>query len=251
MKHPWVKLIEERRQSGQSKEAASTTPLPNQPPTLSSVYTQYHPLIQKTVQQWSGSGLPAIVLEAEAKRLVAQGLKTYDSSKKTQMATHLMSHLRQMDAFVNTYGPAIRVPQDRALAQRRVGQITAEYENQFNRAPTPQELSQHLGVPVHNLGSLQKQQINLYSTAQAGGFNQPIREDISAHQIALDYVYHELPPTHKKVFEHSIGYKGAQQLSTGDMALRLNLSAARISQIKADIAERSRKYGRAVDALMA
>jgi DNA-directed RNA polymerase specialized sigma subunit len=253
MTHPWIRLAAERRTQAAAKSAAvqpqATTPA-GQPPTLGSVYTQYHPLIQKTVQQWSGSGLPAIVLEAEAKRLVAHGLKTYDPSRKTNMSTHLMSHLRQMDVFVNTYGPAIRVPQDRALAQRRVGQVTAEYENQFNRAPTPQELSARLGVPVHNLGSLQKQQVSLYSKAQAGGFDQPIREDISAHQIALDYVYFDLPETHKKVFAHSIGYKGAARLSPGEMATQLGLSPARISQIKADIAERSRKYGRAVEALM-
>jgi DNA-directed RNA polymerase specialized sigma subunit len=252
MTHPWLALVQERRAAASLKQAAAQRPAPPAAPApLASTYAQYHPLIQKTVHQWSGSGLPAIVLEAEAKRLVAQGLNSYDPAKGTQLSTHLMSHLRQMDAFVNTYGPAIRVPQDRALAQRRVGTITAEYENRFNRAPTPQELSAQLGVPVHNLGSLHKQQVNLYSKAQAGGFAQPVREDLSAHQIALDYVYHDLPATHRQVFAHSLGYNGAPKLTPGAIATQLNLSPARVSQLKADIAERTRRYGRAVESLMA
>jgi hypothetical protein len=221
------------------KAAAKARPQPPEvelPATPSNVFVQYQPLIDKTVGRWASSGLPKVVLDAEAKRIVAKALGSHDPSKGT-LGLHLQNHLQQMDAFVNTFAPDVRVPLDRLRDVNK--HVSDDIAFRVDHGYAPQ-----------NAGALNKFQTNLYSKVQAGGFSQPVKEDLGHEQIAMDFLYHDLPKTHKLVFAHSVGYNGMPKLTTNDLATKLGVSAGRVSQLKNDIAQRAHEYNYAIESLM-
>jgi hypothetical protein len=58
----------------------------------------HHPLVEAEVARFGETGLPPIALRAEARKLLATGLKTYDPIHGTQLSTHLINQLRPLGA---------------------------------------------------------------------------------------------------------------------------------------------------------
>jgi hypothetical protein len=52
----------------------------------------------------------------------------------------------------------------------------------------------------------------------------------SPEAVWADYVYHDLSDIDKIVFQHRTGYRGAPQLSNQEIARRLRLSPAAVTQ---------------------
>lgn len=217
---------------------------------LSPLLGAYQPLVEKETNRWSGSGLPKIVLEAQAKKLLIQGFHSYDPKKGAQLSTHLIGHLKGMDRFVNQHRGDVRLPQEKVHLADKVFKAKSQLELELGREATHDEIAERSGVGTTTIGKLKRFQSGLYSGAEAGGFNQPVKEDISHDQIVMGFLYQELSPQQKLVFDYSTGQHGKPQLSPGDIAVRMGISNARVSQLKNEIAEKARRYQRAVGSLM-
>lgn len=217
---------------------------------LAPLLTSFAPLIDHEVHRYSGSGLPRLVLEAEAKRLAVGAFHSYQPAK-AQLQTHVMNQLRDMNSFVNTYRQDVRLPQQRIILADRLTRARTEMAQELGREATDPELARRIGVGTTTIGKLAKFQSTLYSRAEEGGFNQPVREDITRDQIVMDFLAHDLSPVHRVVFEHSTGYGGKPMLAAGAIAKKLGVSNGRVSQLKTEIGERARAYGQAVAALSA
>jgi DNA-directed RNA polymerase sigma subunit (sigma70/sigma32) len=64
----------------------------------------------------------------------------------------------------------------------------------------------------------------------------------SRQQEILRLLPYDLSPDEKAVFEHIYGINGKERLSPGDIATKLNMSAPKISRIKAAIASKYEGY---------
>jgi len=220
------------------------------PERLTPLLDACKPHIDREVNRWSSSGLPRIVLEAEAKRLAVESFHTFKPGAGAQITTHMTNHLRGLDRFVNTYREDIRLPQEKVHLANKVFRTKQELELELGREATIEEISEHSGVGKHTIGSLKRFQSSLYSNNEMGGFAQPVREDITHDQIVADFLYHDLSPKQKIVFQHSTGYRGKPVMSAGEIAKKLNVSAPRVSAIKNEIADKARRYQTAVNSLM-
>lgn len=216
---------------------------------LAPLLTSFQPLIDHEVSRWSGTGLPRIVLEAEAKKHAIDAFHTYDPSK-AQLQTHVMNRLRAMSTFANTYRSDVRMPNERAMLADKLTRARVDMGMELGREATDQELARRIGVGQTTIGKLNRFQTALYSRAEAGGFNQPVREDLSRDQITADFLYHDLSPVHKTVFAHTTGYGGKPVLTPGEIAKKLQVSPGRVSQLKTEIAAHAKRYDRAVNSLM-
>lgn len=228
-------------------KAAKTIAEHEQPPHV--VFTQYAPLINREVNRWSGSGLPRVVLEAEAKRLVASALPSYNPAKGTTLGTHLGNHLQKMDAFVNTYKPDVRMSLDKTYLRNKAIAAQTDLRLELGVEPTQAQIAEKLGVSTTSIGSLHKYHSNLYSKIEEGGFAQPVQEHVGPNTVALDFLHHDLSPTHRVVFAHTVGYNGAPVLSAQELGAKLNVPPARIQRMRTDIAQQMQRYDHAVGSL--
>lgn len=217
---------------------------------LKPLLAAYQPLVNREVDRWSGSGLPRVALEAQAKKLVIGAFRTFDPGRGAQLQTHVMSRLRAMDNYVSAHRLDVRMPAERLHLANRVYRAQQELTLELGREPTTQELVSHTGIGTTTLGKLVRFQSQLSSAAEAGGFSAPVREDISHDSIVAGFLHGDLSPMQQKVFEYTVGHEGRAILSTNEMASQLGVSAARISQIRNQIAKKAQRYQQATNFLM-
>lgn len=214
---------------------------------LTPLLKAYQPYIGREVERWTGSGLPELVLRAEARRLAGAAFKSFDPAQ-AQLQTHLVNHLKGLGRFVTTYRDEVRLPAEKASLAGKVYRAKVDLEAELGREATQDEIAERSGVGTTTVGKLRRFQSSLYSTQE--GLGQPEREDISHHQIAADFLYSQLSPMQKLVFGHSTGYGGAQILRPGEMALRLKVGPSRISGLKTEVAQKALRYRGAVHSLL-
>lgn len=220
------------------------------PESLRPLLDAHTPLINHELARWSGSGLPPIVLKAEARRLARNAYETYDPSKGAEVSTHLVNHLRGLGTFVVQHRDPVRMPLDQARLADKVYRSKQELELQLGREATVQEIQQHAGVGTTSLGNLSRQQARLYSQNEAAGFDQPARQDLTNQELVTDFLYHDLTPRQQLVFDHFTGRNGREALGTQAIAERLNLTPGRVSAIRNQIRSKAERYSAAVLNLM-
>lgn len=210
-------------------------------PDKQALIASFQNLIQNEVNRWTASGLPRLALEGEATHLAIQAIETYNPTAGTQLATHMTNTLRRLSRYVAANQHTVRLSEANQLAAYGLHNDKLRLETELGRPPTPAELSLATGQTTTTLAKWKNWHEHLTSKVQEGT-GMPVREDISRNQIIMDFLHHDLPVQHRLVFAHSVGYKGAEQLTPGQIAQKLNLSPSRISQIRGDIAQRLQKY---------
>lgn len=216
---------------------------------LKPLMAAYQPLVDREVDRWSGSQLPRVALESQAKRLTMKAFRTFDPAR-SQLQTHVMGGLRGMDEFVKAHSLGVRMSVGKTRLADKAYRVSKQLELELGREATPEEIAMRSGLGITTLGGLARAQNQLASSAEAGGFSQPIREDLSHDQIVAEFLHSDLPPIQQQVLDYSMGLHGKDKLSPGAIAKKLNLSSARISQIKTEIASKGNRYQRATDFLM-
>lgn len=220
------------------------------PEHLEPLLKAHEALIRSSVSRWSGSGLPEVVIEAEARKLAIGAFKTFNPGSNAKLQTHVFNRLKGLDSFVNTYKNDIRMPQDRVHVADRVHRVRRQMSLELGRDPSDEEVAKASGVGVETLGSLHRFNSSLISSAQDGGFSGPSREDIAHDQIVSSFLFSQLSPMQKLVFEHTTGFNGKPVLGTQEIARALNVSSARVSILKGQVAAKAKEYQSAVSSLM-
>lgn len=216
---------------------------------LSPILKAYQPYIGREVDRWSGSGLSPLLLRSEASRLAIGAIKTYDPSR-AQLQTHLVTALKGLDRFVNTYRDDVRLPLEKAQLAGKVYQARQELESELGREATASEIATRAGVGQTSLGHLKRYQASLYSVLGEAGAGQPVRGDIDHQQLAADFLFQSLSPQQQLVFGYSTGYGGKPQLGNNAIAGKLGVSATRVSGLRREILTQAQRYQGAVSSLM-
>ena len=208
------------------------------------------PIIEKEVTRWGASGLPPVVLRAQARKLAIEAFKSYDPAK-AKLTTHVMNHMQRMDRFVNTHAPDIRVAQEKVHLGNKVIRAKHELELNLGREATVDEIAKHAGVGKETIGTLRRHQARLYSSNEGeDSFNQPVRDDIDHAGLVMGFLHHDLSPQQQIVFRHLTGHDGHEVLPPAEIAKKAGISVQRVSNIKAQILKKARRYQQAVGSLM-
>ena len=137
---------------------------------------------------------------------------------------------------------AIRLPENMQLKVREFMNAKADLKEKLGREPTSEELADHLGWPLKKVVRMEKQLHNEASAStQIFEPEDPNRD--SKLDLKLDLVYRSLSPRDKLIFEYTTGYGGKPKLSNNEIAKKLGVSAAYVSQRKKYIAGVMKKAG--------
>jgi len=207
-------------------------------------------LIDHEIGRWAGSGLPPVALRAEARRLTLNAYRSFDPSKGANVGTHVVNHLRGLDAYVSQHRDPVRLPVEQARVADKVYRAKRELELELGREATVGEVRERAGVGSINLGNLGRQQARLYSQNEASGYEQPVREDLTHDELVRDFLYHDLTPRQQLVFDHITGGNDREELGTVAIAERLNMTPGRVSAIRNQIRTKAEGYRLAVNNLM-
>ena len=193
------------------------------PVALQELLNQMQPILMREVNKWSAS-ISRSLLEAEGKRLAVEAFKTYDPNQGAALSTYLASRLPKLSRLVYANQNVARLSETKSLLFHTYNTSLNELRDKHGREPTGDELSDHLGWSKRKLTQFQRQasRRELIESEE-----HPDYEEKDDHLV--DFIYHDLTPLQKSIFEYRTGYNGKSKLPGQDICKKLKITQGQLS----------------------
>jgi len=208
----------------------------------SALLSHVSPLIHREANKWAGT-MARPLLESEGKRLAMEAFHNYDPNKGAALGTHVVNQLQRMSRLSYANQNVARLPENKMLLYHSYNVAHSDLSDAHGRAPTTDELADHLGWPIPHVEAYRKsigrrellESGGLFETGDAGLYDGDKQEHV------VDFIHHALTPQHKAIFEHLTGYGGAEQLSNQEIQKKLGITQGQYSYAKAKLIEHVEK----------
>lgn len=188
---------------------------------------QFRPMINREVARQSGD-LPPSYLEAKAKSIAVDAFKTFDPLKGAKLSTHVANRMKGLARENFTYQNALRTPEDRQRKFRLYSDIKDKLTERLGREPSAGEMAEKLKWPEREAARMERD-IHKEKPVYGGGHNEAIS---GFNEPVVDFIYHDMLPEEKVLFESFTGYNGHPVLETAEIAKMLNLSESQLKRRK-------------------
>jgi DNA-directed RNA polymerase specialized sigma subunit len=206
------------------------------PQTRSAMLKAMQPVIDRSVASYGEHPY----LKAHAKRLALNALDTYDP-QKGKLQSHLQAQLRGLQRLAVQQEQIISLPERVMLDRRDLLNSETELEDMLGRAPNMDELANHTGLTPRRISYIRG---TLPATATGGMVDEEgaptdvaTKSLYSGNNLSLweRMVYDDLSPRDKVIYDYTLGTHGTKRLPANELAIKLGVTPAAISQRKAAI----------------
>jgi DNA-directed RNA polymerase specialized sigma subunit len=167
----------------------------------------------------------------KAKILALDAVKTYDPYRGAKLETHVFNSLKKLQRLSADRGNVIHVPEQSALDKIEVEKIIRDYEIENGHEPSMSYISDKSGMAIKKIQRLLDIKGQTSSTAATGEQGNSLdKAPRTAVKLYEDTLYDELDETNKKIYEWLTGYNGSPMLSRQEVARRLKITPAALSQ---------------------
>lgn len=170
------------------------------------------------------------VLKTRAKILAAHAVETYNPKMGTKLNTHVYNSLQKLFREKSARENIVHVPENVILEKGIIDKANKDFESNYGRQPAMSELADKTGLSMQRLGKIGKYRdtaVESQFLSEKGDTLFSTGED--PNRMWLSYVYHDLDPIDKKVFEWSTGYGGTEKIPKKEIAARLRITAPAVS----------------------
>jgi DNA-directed RNA polymerase specialized sigma subunit len=195
------------------------------------------PTINSEIQQYSGS---KSLLRARAKAYVIDAIRSYDPTGNTKLNTWVITNLKQLSRYGKRLRP-IRASENIIRNAAELNRVSSELEDSLGRKPTDDELQDHTGWSKKELEKLRAASVATVNSNMMDvqdvetGPEEPSVEKMDTTPFARDAAYMSLDQRDKDIFDYKLGLHGKNQLSGKDIAKKLGVTPAYISQRASNI----------------
>lgn len=213
----------------QEFEAWKTDPTPQ---NLQSLVGAANSNIGKALQMYAGNDKDPIA-RSHAKVLAVRAFKTYDPMKGTKLRTHFLNQMQPLRRFAAQRRFVFDVPERVQVDMAGLNTAKQELIDKYDREPTDLELADHTGLSMQRIQRLRQRQLDLSESSRLdenGEIFQDLSQDPGEFSTWTQFVYHDLGPIDRKIFEWRTGFNGRKQLPNNEIAKRLRLTPGAVSQ---------------------
>lgn len=196
------------------------------PADLQLLLNQMEPIIAREVNRWSNS-MSKSLLTSEGKRLAVEAFKTYDPKQGAALSTYVASRLPKLSRLAYSHLNAARMSETQAMQFHVYNTGLNELRDMHGREPTHTELADRLAWSPKKLTTFQ-QQANRKEFVES---EEHPDNDNSEDQL-VDFIYHDLNPQQKKIFEYTTGYGGGKKKSGQAIMAEMALTQGQLSYQK-------------------
>ena len=193
------------------------------------------PMLEKIISGTGQSGNP--VQLGRAKLLFMKALPRYDGRASIQTFAH--TQLRPLIREQASQQTAVRLSREVGQVRRQIGVVEEQFIDQEGRPPSMAELADRTGYSIKQLQRARKSQLPGVAEADLGvdqnnlqAGDQAVEQD---NNMWLQTVYYGLNPVNQFIMESTLGLNGQRVLSNQEIARKLKISPAAVSQRKASI----------------
>jgi len=196
------------------------------------------PLVRQNLRKYGLHSDPQ--MSNFAKLYALRVLKRYNP-KFSAVQTFLNSELQRLQRVSSSQVRTIPMSERGYLEMSSIEQSESGLKESLGRDPTQDELAEEVGLSHKRIVQLRRQyKPQIYMSATEGATREtedPSDEFDFKESVWTDAVYSGLDPVNKKIFEWTTEYRGAPKLPKNEIAKRLHLSPAAITQRAQKIAD--------------
>lgn len=176
-------------------------------------------------------------LAVPAANLALETLKSYDPTMGAEPATHVFNGLRRLNRIAGSRGSLMHYAEQKRIDAGRMKRWAKDFEDENGREPSMSEIADQFGVSMKNATALMNMPRETTESAYVAedtkeslaGFSNVSNDDY------LNYIYLSVGPVDQKIIEWTSGFHKKPILSNNEIARKLNISAAAVSQRKAKL----------------
>lgn len=226
------------------------------PELLNPLFKSFSGLIKQRVNKYRGAEVPAAAIEMNVKKEFVNGLKTYDPSKGTTLATHVNNTMMKATRFVDNNKNAARVSSHIGEKIGYFNSVKATLADRLGYEPDAQAIHDHLVTEPHeHLGSPSLKQIIRFNKDQRKALlesgSNPLdlmgkRTTLSGidprEEEVIRLIVPMLTPEERAVHEYLYGLNGKPELRKGEIAKKMGWDAPKVSKTIEKIRKKVLEY---------
>lgn len=170
-------------------------------------------------------------LRAKALTLALKAAGSYDPAKGVELSTHVFNNLKSLYRVNAERSNVIHIPENVLLDANKLNKIQTDMEADLGRPVDLTELADRTGLSVKRINYVRGYRQPL-ADSQVTTDKGDSRNMVGANRLKIwsDYVYNDLGPVDRKIFEGSSGYNGAPVKQKQTIAEELGISGSAVSQ---------------------
>lgn len=206
---------------------------------LGQLITSVQPIIGMTAKRFQSVPLPPAAIRGEAMKQAVKAFETFDPKAGASLGTHVTNYMQKVNRFVYEHQNVGRIPEHRIVQVGTFNKVKSELKSKLGREASAAEVGDELNW---SLPEVERMEVELRrEMPESAGMDSDFSfTSTSDAQKVLGFIYYELSPREKVVFEHLTGWAGKPKLSEAETAKAVGASLARVKKLKARIAEKIR-----------
>ena len=228
------------RNLGTGDEAYANWLRDKSPENMSRVVDAFAPTINSEITRYSGS--PPL-LRSRAKALTIKAIKTFNPMSGAKLNSWVVTNLKPLARY-SIQQRDVKIPEVAARQAAQVNRVFNELRDDYGRDPTDEEIADEMGITPKRVRDVRSKAV---ASVASSSFDELEGDDMSGGQpgvvtpskvpFAVEAVYRDLDETDRIVFDSITGMHGAPRMSAKDVAARLGVSPAAVSQRAARIGQ--------------
>ena len=204
------------------------------PQSLANLLKALDPVIDKAVKMYANGRTE---FRPYARRLAIKVIQKYSPEAKVKIDTYLLSQLQPLRQEVQYRAHAVRLPANVVREISSIAEDVANLRRELGREPTYDEIADATGLSVKRVKKIMSSGYTQMIPTE--GFDTDLDADqlydevvspVNPELMWVDFVYHDLNPIDKKIFEWKTGYRSNEVLPTEEIAKRLNITPSAVTQ---------------------
>ena len=208
------------------------------PQDLRAVVNQYDKTISSAMREFAGT-VDSPIIRKRAEIMAAKAIQTFDPNRGASLATHIWNQLQPLRRIAPNINDPLPKPERLRREAAVLNSARVQLMDKLGREPTIDELADQTNYDSRKISRLMRREkaIIAESSLMPPGEGDEEDEDFlpgtqreDPINIYAQFVYHDLPPRDKLIFQYRTGWGGSPVLSNREIARRLNVSEATVSK---------------------
>ena len=194
--------------------------------------TSLEPAIKRGVSAYGGG---KDHLRTQARLLAADSVRTYDphNEHKASLSTWVYGNLRRLQRVAADREAAVRLPERVRVDAILLRDTGRELEDSLGHPPDLQSLAEATGLSRSRIKAAGSAYREISETGAQSDKGDTMGSEVKGMSMGtdpwVDYVYYDLDPKNRFIFERVTGYGGALVLPKADIAKKLKMTPPAIS----------------------
>lgn len=207
------------------------------PENMSKTVEAFYPTINSEITRYSG---PRNLLRSQAKILTIKAIKSFNPMSGAKLNSWIVTNLKPLSRY-SVKQRDIKIPEVAARQAAQVNRAFEDLRDEYGRDPTDEEIADELGITPKRVADVRRKSV---ASVSSGSFDEVGEDDMASIPgvtqtnrlpFAQEAVYNSLSEDDKFIFDSITGLNGATQLPAKEVARRLGVSPAAVSQRAARI----------------